>query len=98
MLFRSLGYASEWSFQPELQVDYVRRLSGNDTSIDLRFLEASQLGINVPIRLHDASYGEVRGGLKVTNGRFSLGAALETQMGQDLYRDDRGVVNVAFAF
>jgi len=94
----SLGYASEWSFQPELQVDYVRRLSGNDTSIDLRFLEASQLGINVPIRLHDASYGEVRGGLKLTNGRFSLGAALETQMGQDLYRDDRGVINVAFAF
>ena len=93
-----LGYASEWSFQPELQVDYVRRLSGNDTSIDLRFLEASQLGINVPVQLHDSEYGEVRGGLKVTNGRLSVGAALETQIGQDIYRDDRGLINVAFAF
>ena len=87
-----------WTLNPEVQMDYVKRLSGNETMLDLRFLEAESLGVAVPVALHDASYGEVRGGVTVTNGRLSFGAAIEKQIGQDFYRDDRGVVSVSYAF
>lgn len=87
-----------WMVQPQMQLDYVRRLSGNDTRIDLRFIEANGVGISVPVALHDGEYGELRGGVTLTDGRLSFGAAVEKQMGQDLYRDDRGVVSVSYAF
>lgn len=93
-----LGRAGTWTVQPEMQFDYVQRLSGNETRIDLRFLEADTLDISLPVALHDGEYGELRGGLTITDGRFSFGAALETQFGQDFYRDERGVVSVSFAF
>jgi uncharacterized protein with beta-barrel porin domain len=94
----ALGRSGEWALQPEVQVDYVRRISGNDTRLDVTFLAAEGLGVSVPVALHDGEYGELRGGVTLTDGRLSFGAALEKQVGQDLYRDDRGVVSVSYAF
>lgn len=93
-----LGRTSGWTAQPEMQLDYVRRLSGNDTRIDLSLLGGNALGVSIPVALHDGSYGELRGGLTLTDGRLSFGAAIEKQVGQDLYRDDRGMVSVSYAF
>src|SRR5690606_33883929 len=93
-----LGYASGWSFQPNMKLDYVNRGSGNDTNFLVRFLDAENLPIALPIRLHDASYGEVMSGVNFTNGTLSIGAAVETRLGQQVYRDDRAVVNMAVRF
>jgi len=95
---RSLGLVGTWSFQPEVQVDYVQRLSGKDTRIDVHFLEAAGLGISLPVSLHDADYGEIRGGLQLADGEISIGTAVEARIGQQSYRDERAVVNVGLRF
>ena len=93
-----VGFASGWSFQPEMKLDYVNRISGNDTNFNVRFLGAENLQMALPIGLQDASYGEIKGGFSFTNGDLSLGAAVETRLGQQIYRDDRAMVNMALRF
>jgi subtilase-type serine protease len=94
-----LGRTSGWSLQPELKADYVRRLSGNDTNLQVRFLTADSIGLNLPIALQDASYGELKGGFRLTNGLLEFGAVVETRLGaSQLYRDDRAALNMAVRF
>lgn len=93
-----LGFASGWSFHPEMKVDYVNRLSGNDTNFLVRFLDAENVALALPIGLQDSSYGEVKGGFQFTNGPLSIGGALESRIGQQIYRDDRAVVNMSVRF
>lgn len=93
-----MGFASGWSFQPEMKLDYVNRISGNDTNFSVRFLDAENLPFALPIGLQDASYGEMKGGFSLANGPLSFGAAIETRMGQRVFRDDRAVVNMALRF
>ncbi len=94
-----LGRTSGWSLQPELKADYVRRLSGNDTNLQVRFLTAEAISLNLPIALQDASYGELKGGFRFTNGTLDFGAVVETRLGGgQLYRDDRAALNMAVRF
>lgn len=93
-----LGGGSKWSLHPEVKMDFVRRLSGNDTNLQVRFREAEAIGINLPIALQDASYGELKGGFKLTNGTVELGATVESRIGGELYRDDRAALNMAVRF
>ena len=93
-----LSPTSSWSLQPEMKLDYVRRLSGNETNLQVRFLAAEAIGINLPVALQDASYGELKGGFKLTNGVVEFGAAVESRIGGQLYRDDRAAVNMAIRF
>ncbi|MEO9600559.1 autotransporter domain-containing protein [Parasphingorhabdus sp.] len=93
-----MGFASGWSFQPEMKMDYVNRLSGNDTNFQVRFLDAENVALALPIGLQDASYGEMSGGFSFTNGPLSFGAAVESRLGQQVYRDDRAVVNMSLRF
>ncbi|WP_109356797.1 autotransporter outer membrane beta-barrel domain-containing protein [Sphingorhabdus sp. EL138] len=93
-----MGFASGWSFQPEMKLDFVNRISGNDTNFSVRFLDAENLPFALPIGLQDASYGEMKGGFNFTNGPLSFGAAIETRLGEQVFRDDRAVVNMAVRF
>ncbi|MEH6756492.1 MAG: autotransporter domain-containing protein [Parasphingorhabdus sp.] len=93
-----MAFVSGWSFQPEMKLDYINRISGNDTDFRLRFLDADNLPFALPIGLQDASYGEMKGGFNFTNGALSFGAAVESRLGQQLYRDDRAMVNMAMRF
>jgi subtilase-type serine protease len=94
-----LGRTSGWSLQPELKADYVRRLSGNDTNLQVRFLTAEAISLNLPIALQDASYGELKGGFRLTNGVLEFGAVVETRIGGgQLYRDDRAALNMVVRF
>ena len=93
-----LSYASGWSFQPTMKLDYVNRISGNDTNFRVRFLDAENVSLLLPIGLQDASYGEIKGGFNFTNGALSFGAAVESRLGQQIYRDDRAMLNMALRF
>ena len=93
-----LGFASGWSFQPAMKLDYVNRVSGNDTNFRVRFLDAENVSLLLPIGLQDASYGEIKGGFSFTNGDLSFGAAVESRLGQQIYRDDRAMMNMALRF
>ncbi|AMO71461.1 autotransporter family protein [Sphingorhabdus sp. M41] len=93
-----LSYASGWSFQPTMKLDYVNRISGNDTNFRVRFLDAENVSLLLPIGLQDASYGEMKGGFSFTNGALSFGAAVESRLGQQIYRDDRAMMNMSLRF
>lgn len=93
-----LGFASGWSFQPAMKFDYVNRVSGNDTSFQVRFLDAENVSLLLPIGLQDASYGEINGGFSFAKGNLSFGAAVERRLGQQIYRDDRAMMNMALRF
>ncbi|WP_339689892.1 autotransporter domain-containing protein [uncultured Parasphingorhabdus sp.] len=93
-----LAFASGWSFQPAMKLDYVNRVSGNDTNFRVRFLDAENVSLLLPIGLQDASYGEIKGGFSFTNGDLSFGAAVESRLGQQIYRDDRAMMNMALRF
>ena len=93
-----LGFASGWSFQPAMKLDYVNRVSGNDTNFRVRFLDAENVSLLLPIGLQDASYGEIKGGFSFTKGDLSFGAAVESRLGQQIYRDDRAMMNMALRF
>ncbi len=93
-----LRTGSAWSLQPEVKADYVKRLSGNATNLQVRFLNADSVPIGLPIALQDAGYGEIKGGFTLTNGPLAFGAVVETRIGGQLYRDDRAALNMTFAF
>lgn len=93
-----LGFASGWSFQPAMKLDYVNRISGNDTNFRVRFLDAENVSLLLPIGLQDASYGEIKGGFSFSKGDLSFGAAVESRLGQQIYRDDRAMMNMALRF
>ena len=93
-----LSFASGWSFDPTMKLDYVNRISGNDTNFRVRFLDAENIPFLLPIGLQDASYGEIKGGFSFTNGPLSFGAAVESRLGQQIYRDDRAMMNMALRF
>lgn len=81
-----------------MKLDYVNRVSGNDTNFRVRFLDAEDIPFQSPIGLQDASYGEIKGGFNFTNGALSFGAAVESRLGQQIYRDDRAMMNMALRF
>ncbi len=93
-----LSFASGWSFQPLMKLDYVNRIIGNDTNFRVRFLDADNVSLLLPIGLQDASYGEIKGGFSFAKGNLSFGAAVESRIGQQIYRDDRAMMNMALRF
>lgn len=76
-----LSFASGWSFQPSMKLDYVNRIIGNDTNFRVRFLDADNVSLLLPIGLQDASYGEIKGGFSFAKGDLSFGAAVESRIG-----------------
>ncbi|GJL94500.1 MAG: hypothetical protein DHS20C05_09050 [Hyphococcus sp.] len=93
-----LGEYSGWSLHPEMRVDFVNRLSGNDTNFDLRFLDAQNVALALPVALQNTSYGELRGGLSLRKGPLAFDATVETYVGQKLLRDNRAFLNMTYKF
>ncbi|HWT11261.1 MAG TPA: autotransporter domain-containing protein, partial [Allosphingosinicella sp.] len=66
-----------WSMRPQLQADLVHMLSGADAGMTVRFANIPDVAIALPFADGDRSWGEVRGGLTMSNGRLSFGAGVE---------------------
>ncbi|MBV7266226.1 autotransporter domain-containing protein [Erythrobacter ani] len=87
-----------WSVTPELRADYVRQIAGGNDGLTVRFAAADEVGILLPLANGEQSWSEVRGGVSVTNGMFSIGAGFETAIDRSAFRDDRAMVEVGFRF
>ena len=87
-----------WALQPQLQADYVHTLSGANDGMSVRFADVPDFAFTLPFANGDTSWGEVRGGLTLTNGRFSFGGGVETSVGREGLRDDRAVADFTFRF
>lgn len=94
----SLGRTGKWSVRPSLAADHVRVLDQGADSLTVRFTEAADLPIELAGFGSDTSWTEARGGLSISNGRFSFGAAFESDIGRSDRRDDRAVAEMSFRF
>jgi outer membrane autotransporter protein len=94
----SKTFRNGWSFVPQLQADYVQALSGANDGMTVRFVNAGDTSFVLPVAGGDASWAEVKGGLKLTNGKFGIGAGVESSFGRSDYRDNRAVADFTFRF
>jgi hypothetical protein len=94
----SHGLGGGWTLTPQLQGDYVRLLAGSSDGMKVRFANAGDHVFALPLAGGDTSWAEARGGLSVTNGRFAIGAGMETSIGRTDARDSRAVADMTFRF
>jgi subtilase-type serine protease len=87
-----------WSLMPQIQADYVQLLSGSTDGMQVRFANAGDHAFGLPLAGGDASWGEVKGGVKLTKGKLEFGAGVETAVGRSAFRDDRAVADITFRF
>jgi uncharacterized protein with beta-barrel porin domain len=94
----STPLGSGWALAPNLSVDAVRTVAGDGTDLTVRFAEAAGFAFALPGVDQDRRWTEVRGGLSLTNGPVSLGAAIQSDIGRSDFRDNRAVADFTFRF
>jgi len=87
-----------WALRPQIQADLVHTLSGADDGLSISFAEVPGFAFALPLADGDRSWGEVRGGVTIDNGRFGFGAGVETAVGRAGFRDDRAVADFTVRF
>jgi outer membrane autotransporter protein len=89
---------SGWSFVPQIQADWVQNLSGARSGMTVRFANAPDAAIALPLLDGDTSWTEVKGGMRLTNGSVEIGAGLEGSFGRQSFRDERAVADLTIRF
>lgn len=89
---------SGWSFVPQIQADWVQNLSGARSGMTVRFANAADVAIALPLFDGDRSWTEVKGGMRLTNGAIEVGAGLEGSFGRQSFRDERAVADLTIRF
>lgn len=88
-----------WSLEPQLRADYVRTVAGADDGMRVRFASAPDFAFALPVAGGDRNWAEVRGGLRLDNGRVSFGGAIESSIGREAtFRDDRAMAEMTIRF
>ena len=94
----SQGISGKWTLIPQVEADYVRVVDGSNDGLTVRFANAADVPIALPFAGGDTSWGEVKGGIKLTNGQVQFGASFETAIGRDTWRDDRAMADFTVKF
>jgi subtilase-type serine protease len=94
----SASLGAGWSFVPQLQADWVQNLAGGKDGMTVRFASAPGYAFALPLAGGDGGWGEVKGGMKLTNGRFEFGAGVESSIGRSDVKDDRAIADFTFRF
>jgi uncharacterized protein with beta-barrel porin domain len=87
-----------WALRPAIQADLVHTLSGANDALSVSFAEVPDFVFALPYADGDVSWGEVRGGFTLDNGRFGFGAGVETAIARSGFRDDRAVADFTVRF
>jgi uncharacterized protein with beta-barrel porin domain len=87
-----------WALRPQIQADVVHTLSGAQDALSVSFADVPDFAFALPFANGDTSWGEVRGGFTLDNGRFGFGAGVETAIGRSGFRDDRAVADFTVRF
>jgi hypothetical protein len=90
--------APPWRFVPQLQAGYVRGLSGANNGLSVRFANAPDVAFLLTLAGGDTDWAKVKGGVKLTNGPFELGAGFQSAIGRSDFSDDRAVADFTFRF
>ena len=87
-----------WAVRPNLQADYVRLLSGAKTGMSLSFAAAPEYDFVLPLTNSGSGWMEVKGGVELSRGNFSLGLSGQATAGDAPISDQRGAVDLTFRF
>ncbi|GAA4718950.1 hypothetical protein GCM10023325_14680 [Sphingomonas lutea] len=91
----SLG---KWSVRPSLQADYVRLLSGADNGLNVAFAAAPEYSFALPLTGGGSGWMEMKGGVEMSRGKFSLGLTGQATAGDAPLADQRGAVEMKLRF
>jgi hypothetical protein len=94
----SLPLGAGWSFSPQLEASYGRRLADGDGTMTLRFDAADAVAFQLPLSLRSGQWIEAKGGFRLANDWLTLSAGFETESGNSATRENRGAVAISVAF
>jgi hypothetical protein len=88
----------KWTLRPNLQADYVRLLSGASNGLSVAFAAAPEYSFVLPLTNGGSGWAEVKGGLELTRGAFTIGLSGQATAGDAPISDQRGAVDFTFRF
>jgi outer membrane autotransporter protein len=87
-----------WTVRPQIQADYVRLVSGSRGGMKLSFAAAPDYAFALPLTNGGSGWMEMKGGLEMSKGKFSLGLTGQATVGDAPLSDQRGLVNFTMKF
>lgn len=93
----STGVGNGWRLAPQLQADVSRRLAGSGGNVTVRFANAPEAGIALPLAGSARTWAEARAAISLDNGVVAFSAGGETAFGAG-YRDDRALAGLTVRF
>jgi hypothetical protein len=91
-------HVAGWTVQPLVQADYVRLLSGSRNGMNVRFAAAPDYNFALPLTNGGSGWMEVKGGVSLSRGPFSLALSGQATAGHAAIPDQRGLVSFDFSF
>jgi hypothetical protein len=88
----------KWALRPNLQADYVRLLSGASNGLSVAFAAAPEYSFVLPLTNGGSGWAEIKGGLELTRGAFTIGLSGQATAGDAPISDQRGAVDFTFRF
>ena len=87
-----------WTVRPQIQADYVHLVSGSRGGMNVSFAAAPDYEFALPLTSGGSGWMEVKGGLGISKGKFSVGVTGQATVGDAPISDQRGLVNVSLKF
>jgi subtilase-type serine protease len=87
-----------WTVHPQVQADYVRLLAGRRNGMNVSFAAAPDYDFTLPLTNGGSGWAEVKGGVSLSRGAFSLGLSGQATAGHAPISDQRGLVSFDFRF
>jgi hypothetical protein len=92
----SLG--NGWNFVPQLQARWVQALKIGDGVMTARFSAADTLAFALPFGSTDTGWGEMQGGIELSNGAVSFGASIKSAIGRSDLKNNRASAEFGLRF
>jgi len=87
-----------WTVTPQLQADYVRLVSGGRNGLNVSFAAAPDYAFALPLTNGASGWAEVKGGVSMSRGAFTLGLSGQATAGDAPISDQRGLVSFSVKF
>jgi hypothetical protein len=91
-------HVAGWTVRPAVQADYVRLLSGGRNGLSVSFAAAPDYDFALPLTNGGSGWMEVKGGVELNRGAFSLGFSGQATAGDAPISDQRGLVSFGYRF
>ncbi|HEX6072782.1 MAG TPA: autotransporter domain-containing protein [Sphingomicrobium sp.] len=88
----------KWALRPNLQADYVRLLSGANNGLSVSFAAAPEYSFVLPLTNGGSGWMEVKGGVELSRGAFTIGLSGQATAGDAPIADQRGAVDLTLRF